>query len=218
MAIEVARAAIDDALHAAGGAELPAAPLELLEFVRAHLAPRVTEEVGPHLALALIDDLAAEIEQIDDPASVTRMRASTMAPPPGSDLQGPSSSPPAPEARQPDSGRIGTPVAKLVCSAKPAARFRTRARNRPSGPRVCASLGRPDGAPRRARPDGARFHRPRAALSAKFEVAVVESVDEARARRRRSSKGFAVRSSSTCAERRTRTRCERCSTGTLRSP
>ncbi len=69
---------IQAALRAARRTVLPPDALALLDFVRAYLMGPLTEELGPRLVSALIDDLADELAQQTgsahpDPPSVSRM-------------------------------------------------------------------------------------------------------------------------------------------------
>jgi hypothetical protein len=74
----VARAAVAHALSLAGRDELPSSPTELLGFVRVHLVPILTGELGPRLTIALLDDL----EQKLDPAPVDSHVRERLATPP----------------------------------------------------------------------------------------------------------------------------------------
>jgi CheY-like chemotaxis protein len=58
---------LDQALVRAGRDELPGSTSELVAFVRAHLLGPLSEEIGPRLTMALVDDLVAEL---GEPASV----------------------------------------------------------------------------------------------------------------------------------------------------
>lgn len=58
----VARAAVAHALSLAGRDSLPESGAELMAFVRAHLVNILTGELGPRLTIALLDDLAQELE------------------------------------------------------------------------------------------------------------------------------------------------------------
>jgi CheY-like chemotaxis protein len=80
-----ARAAVAEALALAGRDELPTSGSELVAFVRAHLLASLTEQVGPRLTMALLDDLAGQL----DPSGI----------PPPPDSQAPPSSVPRPVAR-----------------------------------------------------------------------------------------------------------------------
>ena len=59
---EDAQAAIDRALADAGRTELPESGPELLAFVRAHLLPILSSDIGPRLTMALLDDFVAKHE------------------------------------------------------------------------------------------------------------------------------------------------------------
>jgi CheY-like chemotaxis protein len=83
--VDGARAAVAQALALAGREELPTSGSELVAFVRAHLLESLTEQVGPRLTMALLDDLAGQL----DPTTV----------PPPPDSQAPPSSVPRPVAR-----------------------------------------------------------------------------------------------------------------------
>jgi len=83
--VEGAKAAVAEALALAGRDELPTSGSELVTFVRAHLLASLTEQVGPRLTMALLDDLAGQL----DPSGIPR--------PP--DSQAPPSSVPRPVAR-----------------------------------------------------------------------------------------------------------------------
>jgi hypothetical protein len=83
--VDGARAAVAEALARAGREELPASGSELVAFVRAHLLASLTEHVGPRLTMALLDDLAGQL----DPSAIPR--------PP--DSEAPPSSNPRPVAR-----------------------------------------------------------------------------------------------------------------------
>jgi hypothetical protein len=71
---------LDQALARAGRAELPSSSSDLIAFVRAHLLGPLSEEVGPRLTMALVDDLVAEfgepssvpVQPTVPPASVAR--------------------------------------------------------------------------------------------------------------------------------------------------
>jgi len=80
-----AKVAVDAALALAGRDELPTSGSELVAFVRAHLLESLTEEIGPRLTMALLDDLAGQL----DPSGIP--------PPPDSTV--PPSSVPRPVAR-----------------------------------------------------------------------------------------------------------------------
>lgn len=59
---EDAQAAIERALEDGGRTELPEAGPELLAFVRAHLVPILSSDIGPRLTMALLDDFVARHE------------------------------------------------------------------------------------------------------------------------------------------------------------
>lgn len=59
---EDANAAIDRALEEGGRTELPDSASELLAFVRAHLVPILSADIGPRLTMALLDDFIAKHE------------------------------------------------------------------------------------------------------------------------------------------------------------
>jgi hypothetical protein len=69
--VEAARAAVAQALARTGRRELPATGPELLAFVQAHLLTPLSDEIGPRLTLALVDDLVALL----DPGAVPVPRA-----------------------------------------------------------------------------------------------------------------------------------------------
>ena len=81
----VVQAALAHALALAGRTELPQGGPELLAFVRAHLVNILTSELGPRLTIALLDDLAEEL----DPGSVDLSNEL-----PGSSEPAPSTTPP----------------------------------------------------------------------------------------------------------------------------
>jgi hypothetical protein len=83
--VDDARAALAEALALAGRDELPTSGSELVAFVRAHLLESLTEHIGPRLTMALLDDLAAQL----DPSGI----------PPPPDSEAPPSSVPRPVAR-----------------------------------------------------------------------------------------------------------------------
>jgi hypothetical protein len=62
----VARAALAHALSLAGRDELPSSPTELLGFVRVHLVPILTGELGPRLTIALLDDLEEKLDPVPE--------------------------------------------------------------------------------------------------------------------------------------------------------
>lgn len=59
---EDAQAAIERALVDAGRTELPECGPELLAFLRAHLVPILSSDIGPRLTMALLDDFIAKHE------------------------------------------------------------------------------------------------------------------------------------------------------------
>lgn len=83
--VDDAKAAVAQALALAGREELPTSGSELVAFVRAHLLESLTEQIGPRLTIALLDDLAAQLDPI-------------VIPPPA-DSEPPPSSVPRPVAR-----------------------------------------------------------------------------------------------------------------------
>jgi hypothetical protein len=56
---------LESALKSAKRAELPKAPDELIEFVEAHLRPKLADEVGSQLSDVFIDDLTRKIHDLD---------------------------------------------------------------------------------------------------------------------------------------------------------
>jgi hypothetical protein len=72
---------LEQALVRAGRDELPASTSELVAFVRAHLLGPLSEEIGPRLTMALVDDLVEELgEPISVPALPTVPPASVSRP------------------------------------------------------------------------------------------------------------------------------------------
>jgi CheY-like chemotaxis protein len=71
-----AKAAVTQALALAGREELPTSGIELVAFVRAHLLASLTEQIGPRLTMALLDDLAGQL----DPSGI-RMAIESEPPP-----------------------------------------------------------------------------------------------------------------------------------------
>ncbi len=59
---EDAQAVIERALADGGRAELPSSGPELVAFVRAHLLPILSADIGPRLTMALLDDFVAKHE------------------------------------------------------------------------------------------------------------------------------------------------------------
>jgi hypothetical protein len=116
----VARAAVAHALGLAGRDELPERGPELLAFVRAHLVNILTGELGPRLTIALLDDLADEL----DPGAV--------------DLSNelPRSSEPAPSTTPPFSGPREVLARVAVQQAPPS--------SKPTGARMRVLLVDPD--------------------------------------------------------------------------
>jgi len=105
-----AHAAVDRALALAGRHELPPTGPELVAFARAHLMTALTDDIGPRLTIALIDDLVAQL----DPASAT---------PQGSVPPASMPRPVARAARPASSPRVrGTPLGVLLVDADPIAR------------------------------------------------------------------------------------------------
>lgn len=64
-----AHAAIAQALSAAGRDELPSSAADVIDFVRAHMLAPLSEQIGPRLTMALVDDL---VEKLDPPPSSQR--------------------------------------------------------------------------------------------------------------------------------------------------
>ncbi len=60
--VDDANAAVAQALALAGREELPTSGIELVAFVRAHLLESLTEQIGPRLTMALLDDLAMQLD------------------------------------------------------------------------------------------------------------------------------------------------------------
>jgi hypothetical protein len=56
---------LDRALLLAGREDLPGTPSGLVTFVRAHLVGVLSDEIGPRLTMALVDDLMAELGEPD---------------------------------------------------------------------------------------------------------------------------------------------------------
>jgi hypothetical protein len=73
--------AIQEALLASKRTEVPTDATELLQFVRAHLAPRLGREVAPNLILALIDDLTLEVKGAASERGPVSQRATSPAMP-----------------------------------------------------------------------------------------------------------------------------------------
>lgn len=102
---------VQRALSAADLDALPELSTDLLEFVKTFLVPMMTNEVGPRLVAALLDDLEAEIEHekaTGDPFSSSRLAVSTRLPPPGEDYA--QSEPKLPRGRQPSLSDLVTPM------------------------------------------------------------------------------------------------------------
>jgi CheY-like chemotaxis protein len=76
--VDEANAAVAQALAVAAREELPSSGAELVAFVRAHLIESLTDHIGPRLTMALLDDLALQL----DPAAIPPARESE--PPPSS--------------------------------------------------------------------------------------------------------------------------------------
>jgi hypothetical protein len=74
----VARAAVAHALSLAGRDGLPDSGVELLGFVRVHLVPILTGELGARLTMALLDDLE---EKLDPAPADSAVRARGLASP-----------------------------------------------------------------------------------------------------------------------------------------
>jgi hypothetical protein len=85
----LARAAVAHALANAGRADLPQSPVEMLSFVRAHLTPILTSELGPRLTLTLLDDLEAKLDPEPVDSAVRAVGSSPPVPsePPPSTLR-----------------------------------------------------------------------------------------------------------------------------------
>lgn len=56
--------AIAAALVLAGKQELPEGATDLIAFVRAHLLPTLSEQIGPRLTMALVDDLVEKLDAL----------------------------------------------------------------------------------------------------------------------------------------------------------
>jgi hypothetical protein len=76
---EGARAAVERALHIAKRAAFPPSVPELLTFVRAGLLPVLSEDLGPRLAMTVLDDFIAKQEI----RSGVRTKEATSTPPRG---------------------------------------------------------------------------------------------------------------------------------------
>ncbi len=98
----VARAAVAHALNVSGRDDLPTEGVELLGFVRVHLLPILTGELGVRLTMALLDDLEEKLDPAPADSAVRVARG--MAPPSSSPqaLSSPhtSSAPPASLSRR----------------------------------------------------------------------------------------------------------------------
>jgi hypothetical protein len=68
-----ARVLLHAALRSARRTTLPVEPEAILDFVRAHMMGSLTEELGPRVVSALLDQLAEELRNYDPPS--TRRRA-----------------------------------------------------------------------------------------------------------------------------------------------
>lgn len=73
------RMLVQAALREARRANLPNEPDALLDFVRAYMMSTLTEELGPRLVAALLEDLEQELAIIDRPS--TRVAIGSMEPP-----------------------------------------------------------------------------------------------------------------------------------------
>jgi CheY-like chemotaxis protein len=79
-----AQATIDRALADGGRTELPASAPELLAFLRAHLLPILSADIGPRLTMALLDDFVAKHEArsgVRDKEAKARRRAVVLVDP-----------------------------------------------------------------------------------------------------------------------------------------
>jgi hypothetical protein len=65
--VHSAHTAVASALVVAGRDELPREPAEMVAFVRAHMLTSLSDQIGPRLTMALVDDL---LLRLDLPASV----------------------------------------------------------------------------------------------------------------------------------------------------
>jgi hypothetical protein len=74
---EPVRVLVEEALAAAAKQEVPPGGPELVTFVRAHLLAPLSEQIGPRLTMALVDDLVAAVER----PSFRPTRASSFPPP-----------------------------------------------------------------------------------------------------------------------------------------
>jgi hypothetical protein len=99
---DAADAAIAHALVLAGRDELPTTGGELMAFVRAHLLTPLSDQIGPRLTMALVDDLVAQLDPgADAPAPDSSIPPSSVPRPVGRMVMHPGSSP---RARGPELG------------------------------------------------------------------------------------------------------------------
>ncbi|MGH7293945.1 MAG: hypothetical protein ACRELB_03375 [Polyangiaceae bacterium] len=91
-----AHEAIAAALALAGRDELPSTAPELITFVRAHLLPTLSDQIGPRLTMALVDDLVDKLDPGPPPSR------------PGDDSVPPSSVPPS---------SVPRPIARIAARA-----------------------------------------------------------------------------------------------------
>ena len=74
--VEAANEALTQALVLAGRRELPTARDDLIAFARAHLLTPLSDQIGPRLTMALLDDLVAQV----DPSAIPLAPDSTAPP------------------------------------------------------------------------------------------------------------------------------------------
>lgn len=87
------RAILREALRSAGVSSFPDDPSDLLAFVRAHLVPILSNEVGPRLATVLLDDIdRATRKEAARRARIRAAEANGEPPPPSSSQEAPPSS------------------------------------------------------------------------------------------------------------------------------
>ncbi|HEY6458569.1 MAG TPA: hypothetical protein VIY73_00415 [Polyangiaceae bacterium] len=60
--VHTAHTAVASALVVAGRDELPREPAEMVAFVRAHLLTPLSDQIGPRLTMALVDDLLVRLD------------------------------------------------------------------------------------------------------------------------------------------------------------
>jgi hypothetical protein len=184
-----ARGALAAALAASRRAELPQGPDELFVWARTYLAPSLTRSVAPNLVLAMLDDLAAHLEDLrqEGASGGTRMRATTRLPPSSGEIPAERLPPErravevrATEDRRPTARirfpRLGESVAHLVRTVSTSLKAVTvrgpPLKSAPSGVRskpVSLVLVAPD---RLERASLARV-----LVNARFEVAGVDGID-----------------------------------------